>query len=45
MFRVVRRILPLLAAVLGLAVTAAGPASAGMILNNHCEPTALPSGS
>lgn len=36
-----RRLLVLLATTLGLAAVTAGPASAGLVLANHCAPRAV----
>jgi len=36
-----RRLLTLTLAALGLIAVAAGPASAGMVVGNHCQPTSI----
>lgn len=36
-----RRTLILLATTVGLVAATSGPASAGMVLNNHCSPSPL----
>jgi hypothetical protein len=40
MYRKIWGIALVLAGTLGMAAAAAGPAAAGVILKNHCEPTA-----
>ncbi len=44
MIRTARRLLVLTATTLGVVAATAGPAAAGMILTNHCEPSTLPAG-
>ncbi len=39
MFTFVRRTVLLLATTLGIAAAATAPAVAGVVLNNHCEPS------
>ena len=43
MSRIVRRIVVALAAATGLAAATAGPAAAGLVLNNHARPVTGPS--
>ena len=40
---IIRRLTILVLGALGMVAVAAGPASAGMVLTNHCQPTPVDS--